>query len=141
MAAINEVSAPIDWIRNRETPRDLWLWLHDLSCEHHCAMAVIEQVHSMPKQGVSSTFKFGESFGFLRGILTASSIRHDSVTPAKWQGDLRCRKESADIAPTEHKRRLKAKAQQLFPSQRMTLINADAFLLAEYAKQLDLKND
>jgi hypothetical protein len=30
---------------------------------HKASCAVIENVHSMPKQGVSSTFKFGRAFG------------------------------------------------------------------------------
>src|SRR3990167_11470885 len=32
--------------------------------------AVIEQVHSMPKQGVSSSFKFGANYGLLQGFFT-----------------------------------------------------------------------
>ena len=30
--------------------------------------AFVEKVHSMPKQGVASSFKFGKSFGCLLGI-------------------------------------------------------------------------
>ena len=34
-------------------------------------MAVVEQVHSMPKQGVASTFKFGVAYGVARGTIAA----------------------------------------------------------------------
>ena len=52
---------------------------------------VIEKVNAMPKQGVSSTFKFGTSFGFCQGMLVAAGIRFEFATPQKWQKSLDCR--------------------------------------------------
>ena len=40
----------------------------------HNAFAYLENVHAMPGQGVSSTFKFGMNFGGLRMALIASGI-------------------------------------------------------------------
>jgi crossover junction endodeoxyribonuclease RuvC len=54
-------------------------WL--LQADH----VVIENVHSMPKQGVSSAFKFGKGFGILIGMCVASGISHSLVTPQKWK--------------------------------------------------------
>lgn len=34
----------------------------------------LERVGPMPKQGVTSMFKFGENFGFIQGLLTANRI-------------------------------------------------------------------
>ena len=48
-------------------------------------IAIIEMVGAMPKQGVSSTFKFGMSFGMARGVVGALKIRQHYVTPAKWK--------------------------------------------------------
>jgi Holliday junction resolvasome RuvABC endonuclease subunit len=48
-------------------------------------VAVVEQVGSMPKQGVSSTFKFGMGCGLIRGVLAAHNVPIISVTPAKWK--------------------------------------------------------
>jgi hypothetical protein len=48
-------------------------------------IAAIEHVHSMPKQGVASSFKFGEGFGVLKGVLAAYSIPFVLVSPRKWQ--------------------------------------------------------
>jgi len=45
---------------------------------------MLEKVHSMPKQGVRSTFNFGENFGIWKGRLEALRIPYDLVTPAKW---------------------------------------------------------
>lgn len=46
---------------------------------------VLEKVASMPKQGVSSTFKFGTNFGIWIGRLEAYSIPFDFVTSGKWK--------------------------------------------------------
>lgn len=46
----------------------------------------IEKVHSMPKQGVASSFTFGKGYGIWLGILSALEIRHVLVTPQRWQG-------------------------------------------------------
>ncbi len=47
--------------------------------------AVVEQVGAMPKQGVSSTFRFGQSYGTLLGIIGTLSIPVVHVSPAKWK--------------------------------------------------------
>jgi Holliday junction resolvasome RuvABC endonuclease subunit len=48
-------------------------------------VAVVEQVGSMPKQGVASTFKFGMGCGLIRGVLAGAGVPIISVTPAKWK--------------------------------------------------------
>ena len=48
-------------------------------------MAAMEKVHSMPGQGVSTTFTFGQNVGFLLGMLVANQIPYTLVTPQKWQ--------------------------------------------------------
>lgn len=49
---------------------------------------VLEHVHSMPKQGISSAFTFGANFGFWRGLLMALEIPYILVTPQKWQASM-----------------------------------------------------
>ena len=48
-------------------------------------IAVVEAVHSMPKQGVASTFKFGKGYGKILGMLEALKIRTMLVTPQAWK--------------------------------------------------------
>lgn len=48
-------------------------------------LVVIESVHSMPKQGVSSTFKFGKAFGILLGVCGALRIPYILITPQQWK--------------------------------------------------------
>ena len=91
--------------------------------------AYIENVHAMPKQGVSSTFKFGRGYGFLIGVLTALKIPYEKVTPNTWQKYLSCQSKG-------NKNITKTKAQQLFPKQKITHAVADAILIAEYGRRV-----
>ena len=50
--------------------------------------AIIEAVHSMPKQGVASMFKFGCNFGIIQGVLSSLKIPYDLLSPQAWQKGL-----------------------------------------------------
>ena len=47
--------------------------------------AVIENVHSMPAQGVASTFKFGMGVGIIHGVCGALRLPVTLVTPTQWK--------------------------------------------------------
>ena len=47
--------------------------------------AIVERVSAMPKQGISSTFRFGETFGAIQMAVLANDISMRLVTPAKWK--------------------------------------------------------
>ena len=47
--------------------------------------AYVELVHAMPKQGVSSSFAFGESFGAVQGVLAALKIPYHLIRPQDWR--------------------------------------------------------
>lgn len=49
------------------------------------AEAWVEQVHAMPKQGVSSSFKFGAAYGVVLGVLGGLRIPVHLITPARWK--------------------------------------------------------
>lgn len=51
-------------------------------------IAIIEQVSAWPGQGVSSSFKFGQGVGLLRGVLAANKIPLIQVSASKWKGAL-----------------------------------------------------
>jgi len=59
--------------------------LADLIKGHDPQLVVIEQVHSMPKQGVASTFKFGVAYGMARGVVASLMVPQVYVTPGKWK--------------------------------------------------------
>ena len=95
----------------------------------------LEKVHSMPGQGVSSVFKFGEGFGHLKGTLDALGIPYELVSPLKWQTNLGCRTGG-------DKNVSKTKAQQLFPQvPKITHYIADALLIMEYGCRLEKQGE
>lgn len=77
---------------------------------------------------MASSFRFGQSYGFLRGVLVACRVPFDQVTPAKWQRNLGCLSKG-------DKNVTKAKAQELWPELRITHAIADALLIAEYGRR------
>ena len=98
--------------------------------------AVVEHVGAMPGQGVTSCFSFGESFGWLQGVLDAMKIPYELVRPQKWKKEFSC---------TSDKNTSIAVAQRLFPGvdlRRTPLCRkphdgkAEALLMAEYARRL-----
>ena len=48
-------------------------------------VAVVERVGAMPRQGVSSTFKFGTAYGILQGVVAALEIPVHFVAPGRWK--------------------------------------------------------
>ena len=95
-------------------------------------VAVIEKVHSMPGQGVASTFKFGMNYGQWIGILTALQIPYEMITPQKWMKHYG----SMPKDKNERKYYIKAMAKALYPkSGRITLATSDAILIAHYAME------
>jgi len=96
------------------------------------SMCYLEKVHSMPafvggkkRQGIASTFTFGQNFGWYIGVLDALKIPYSFVTPQKWQAFMQCRS-GGDKNVT------KRRAQQLYPSLKITHAIADALLIATY---------
>ena len=52
--------------------------------------AVIEDVHSMPGQGVATTFKFGFNTGMVVGMVIQSGIPYTRAAPQRWQRVMWC---------------------------------------------------
>lgn len=119
----------IHWTKNAETDQDVSEWVAGLLVKDDENFAYIENVHSTPQMGVTSAFTFGDSLGFLRGLLTAHQIPFEKVTPQKWQKVMGCLSKG-------DKNVTKAAAQRLFPREKITHANADALLLAEYCRRV-----
>jgi len=60
----------------------------DILAQFHVGHAVIEDVNAMPKQGVSSTFRFGRAAGAVEGALAALKLPTTFVRPAVWKRDI-----------------------------------------------------
>ena len=49
------------------------------------SVALVEKVHAMPNQGVTSMFTFGKAYGYILGVLDAFQIDVTEVDPRTWK--------------------------------------------------------
>ena len=93
--------------------------------------AIIERVHAMPRQGVSSSFRFGQAFGVIEGVIGALGISLNYVTPSTWKRGL-------SLSSDKDEARLRAI--QLYPqaaadlSRKKDIDRAEALLIATWAR-------
>ena len=92
----------------------------------------VENVHSMPAQGVSSMFSLGRGLGLWEGIIAALRLPVELIEPAVW-------KRAMGIPAGSDKRGSIELALRLFPSalikRQRDNGRADAILLAEYTRR------
>ena len=100
-------------------------------------MCYIENVHSMPGQGVVAMFSMGRGLGMYEGILHALGIPFEYVTPQAW-------KKVMLQGQNKEKDASVYKAMQLFPyaelnTKRGRLLDgrAEALLIAEYGRRIN----
>ena len=96
-------------------------------------IVAVEHVHSMPKQGVVSSFSFGQNLGQWEGIISSLELDIEYVSPRSWMGhyDLQWNLDRKD-----RKRFLRGVAENLFPNIKMTFNISDALLIANYKKEI-----
>ena len=113
-----------------DTLQDLWELIESIGYEipdytPYEIKAYIEQVSSSPQMGVVSAFTFGRGYGNIEMALTAAGIPFERVRPQVWQKALGCLTKG-------DKNITKRKAQELFPSIKVTHAIADSLLIANY---------
>ena len=106
------------------TPKDICDLLKEYSPK--TKHAALEQVHSMPKQGVASVWTFSGSYHCLLMGLYAFEYKFNLVRPQAWQKSLGCMS-GGDKNVT------KACAQRLFPTVKCNHAISDSMLIAYYA--------
>jgi len=97
-------------------------------------VAALEKVSAMPKQGVTSMFKFGTSYGMWKGILAALQIPFKEVRPQMWQKGV--------VSKAQDKAPVMAAAARLFPGAELYGPRggkkdgrADALLIADWCRR------
>jgi crossover junction endodeoxyribonuclease RuvC len=95
-------------------------------------LAVCELVGSMPKQGLASTFRFGQSDGIMRGVLGALGIGYFTVSPVKWKNYYGLKGQPKDAARSLAIRRFPSVSGEL--ARKKDGGRADALLLALWAE-------
>lgn len=98
-------------------------------------VCVLEEVSGFAgkAQPGSAMFRFGENYGFVKGVIQALEIRLMLVRPQVWQKGFSLGTASACASKTEWKNKLKAEAQRRFPHLNVTHKTADVLLILEYA--------
>jgi crossover junction endodeoxyribonuclease RuvC len=98
-------------------------------------VCVLEEVSGFAgkAQPGSAMFRFGEHFGFIKGVVQALEVRLVLVRPQVWQKGFGLGTASACRTKSEWKNKLKAEAQRRFPHLNVTLKTADALLILEHA--------
>lgn len=110
-------------------------WLGEIDMTED-SFAVLERVHAMPGQGVTSMFTFGRGYGRLECALAAASIPYEEIDPRKWQKGLGIPPRKKDENQREFKKRLMSFAVKLFPGvSGITVKTADALLIAEFCRR------
>ncbi len=96
-------------------------------------VAGIEEVHSMPKQGVSSSFDFGKSFGIALGAIAGATMAAHRVRPAEWKKTFTLTGKDKDMA--------RGVASELWPDNayewktKNRVDKAEACLIAEHVRR------
>lgn len=139
------------------TEQEVAQFLYAVKAARPACTCAMEDVHSMPGQGVATTFAFGRNVGFLQGILVALQIPYTLVTPRKWQKEMWIAKDMVyTVRKDKHgddKRQVAPKptsinaATRLFPTTDLRKSDrarnphdgkCDALLIALYAKRMNL---
>lgn len=94
-------------------------------------IAVVEQVSTMPGQGVASQGSIMRSLGCIEGVLAALGIPVEMVAPVKWK---------KAMGVTSDKEVSRAAAQRLYPdaplARKKDHDRAEAILLATYGRKI-----
>lgn len=116
-----------------QTEKDIWEWF---SGTLDGAKAIIEWIHpAIQGIGKSPMSKLYGNYMSLRMCLTAAEIPFEDVKPHAWQKYWQIPKRKKAETRTQWKNRLKAKSQQVFPKEKITLATCDALLIAEFCRR------
>ena len=100
-------------------------------------IACIEKVHSMPEQGVASSFKFGFVTGVMHGIIRTLGIPLHMVTPQAWKKKILAGTPKDKDAAIDFCRRVYPNV-NLLATERSRVPHsgiADALCIAKYAQE------
>lgn len=95
---------------------------------------ILEKIHAMPKQGVTSTMNFGINFGIIKGAIAACNKEPILVSPQKWKNHFKLSgKPKVDALYN---------AQNMFPEAPLSLKKhvdrADALHIGVWFQQVEL---
>lgn len=113
---------------------DVRQWRHDLreAMGHQDVVVALESVHSMPGQGVASTFAFGRAVGAIQAVLDLLAVPVTLAEPRIWK---------RSMGLTADKGSSLALARSLWPTAPLARMKdhgrAEALLLAEWLRRAE----
>lgn len=111
-----------------ETPMDILEMIKSMNPD----ICYLEDVgQGMPGQSSKATAKFARHNGHLEMALLALKIPTVKILPSRWQKSLSLLSRKGE-EKRDHKNRIKAWSQGMFPQVKVTLKNADALAIAYY---------
>jgi Holliday junction resolvasome RuvABC endonuclease subunit len=96
-------------------------------------IAVLEQVHAMPKQGSASTFRFGQNYGACQMAISGHGYDVRDVTPQSWKKHFRLGSDG-NASRALAMQRFPAMAEEL--KRKKDHNRAEAILLALYGLEI-----
>jgi len=113
-----------------------WATWHTLwtGALYDTSMIVIEQVGSMPRQGIASAFNFGRSYGFVHAVASSAGMPVHFVTPAVWKREMGLLKADKNASREEARRLMPSIAPEVARVKDDGV--AEAALLAYYGRKL-----
>lgn len=121
-----------------QQPTDLWGYFVDvlgipmIGKDH--THVFIEDVHSMPTDGVRSAFSFGRHLGHLDMLLTRYDLPTSRIVPSKWMAHFALQRDKMETK-YQYKKRILQKAKEMAPKSyvdSLSLATADAYFIATY---------
>lgn len=106
----------------------------------HVAFFIIEYQQAFYKGTRSSTFKIGDCFGLLRGLIRSTNLGLETVKPREWKKNFDLIK-TDEMSQNQIKELSRQKALELFPSahdslrRKMDHNRAESLLIAEYGRK------
>lgn len=99
------------------------------------AVACVEKVNAMPKQGLSSTWVFAQNFGYIQGVLSTLGIKFQLVPPRVWKKEYSLTSDKAKSIEVCHKLFPDVSLKRTERSRKDDNNLAEALLMAEYARR------
>lgn len=112
------------------TLRDILQMAIALKDKAPIAGVLIEQVGAMPKQGVTSMFRFGQALGTVEAVVALAGVPYAHILPQKWKSKMSVNGEK-DYARTQAIARFPDLSDVLKLNKHSG--RADAFFIALYA--------
>ena len=133
ISVLNADGLVVESAKMPATPEDILEFLSKYAGDD--TVCYLEDVgKGVPGQSSKATATFARHNGHLEMALLALKIRTNKATTQRGMKFYQLGK-SSSYSKTEWKNRLKAKAQKLFPGERVTLATCDSLLIAEYGRK------